>query len=544
MRKENIYIMGHKNPDTDSICSAIAYAELKKRMGFNAIPVRLGEINRETEFVLNYFNVNVPQLLTDVRTQVSDLNIDIVNPASADISIRTAWMIMNKNNIKTLPIVDESERFSGIVTLSNITNKYMDALDNNVICASKTPLRNILETVNAKLVCGTQADFNITGKVVVGATTSEEMEPFIEDGSIVITGNRLDNQRKAIECGANCLIITCSSQIEEEILELAQKNKCIIMVTSIDTFTTARLINQSIPVSYVMTKDNLISFNLDDFVDDIKEKMLQTRFRNYVVVDNSNRLKGLISRYHLISQRKKKVILVDHNEKAQTVKGIEEAEILEIIDHHRLGDIQTGTPIYFKNEPVGSTATIIANMYFENGISPTKSTAGLLCAAILSDTLEYKSPTSTYMDKMTAEKLSEAAGIEISEFAIAMFKAGSSLVGKTPEEIFYQDFKEFNFAKYKIGISQILTMDMESLKESKEELIDYMKYVNKDNSYNLLILLVTDILNNGSEFLYVGKEKELIEKAFNVKLGENSVYIPEIVSRKKQVVPFISGAIE
>lgn len=542
--KNIIYITGHRNPDTDSICSAIAYAELKKKLGFNTIPVRLGDINRETEFVLDYFNVKIPLYLSNVKTQVSDLNIDIVNPASANISIRTAWMLMRKNNIKTLPIVDENERFLGIVTLSDITNKYMDTLENNIIASSKTPLHNIVETLNAKLAYGNQADFKTTGKVVIAAATPEEMEPFIEEGSIVITANRSDIQYKAVEYGANCIIITCGGEVDEDVLEIAQKNKCIIMVTLLDTFTAARLINQSIPVHFIMSQENIISFNADDFLDDIKEKMLQTRFRNYPVVDDRNKLKGLISRYHFISQRKKKVILVDHNEKSQTINGVEEAEILEIIDHHRVGDIQTGNPIYFKNEPVGSTATIIANIYFENGISPSKSIAGILCAAILSDTIQFKSPTSTYMDQITAERLSEMAGIDMDEFTFAMFKAGSSLQGKTPKEIFNQDFKAYNLGKYKIGISQIHTMDMESLQEIKQPLIDYMSDVCDEQHYNLLILLVTDILNEGSEFLYVGKNKGLIEKAFNVKLGENSVYISGIVSRKKQVVPFISLAAE
>ncbi len=542
--KDIIYITGHRNPDTDSICSAIAYAELKKKLGSNAIPVRLGDINRETEFVLDYFNVRVPRYLSNVKTQVSDLNIDIVNPASANISIRTAWMIMRKNNIKTLPIVDENERFLGIVTLSDITNRYMDTLENNIIAASKTPLHNIVETLNAKLAYGSQSEFKTTGKVVIAAAKSEEMESFMEEGCIVITANRSDVQYKAVEYGANCIIITCGDKVDEDVLEMARINKCIIMVTPLDTFTAARLINQSIPVHFIMSQENIISFNVDDFLDDIKEKMLQTRFRNYPVVDDRNRLKGLISRYHFISQRKKKVILVDHNEKSQTINGIEEAEILEIIDHHRVGDIQTGQPIYFKNEPVGSTATIVSNIYFENGISPSKSISGILCGAILSDTIQFKSPTSTYMDQITAEKLSELAGIDIDEFAFSMFKAGSSLQGKTPKEIFNQDFKAYNLGKYKIGISQIHTMDMDSLQESKGALIDYMNDVCGDQDYNLLILLVTDILKEGSELLYVGADKGLIEKAFNVQLGENSVYISGIVSRKKQVVPFISLAVE
>ena len=539
-----IYITGHKNPDTDSICSAIAYAELKKKLGHNAVAARLGDINRETEFILNYFGVPAPEYLPTVKTQVSDLNIDNVIPVSPDVSIKTAWMLMKKNNIKTLPVVDENERLIGIVTPSDITNKYMDALENNIIAASKTPLRNIVETLNAKIVCGSQKDFKTSGKVVVAALTPEQSKSFIDKGDIVITGNRTDSQLIAIESGANLIIVTGGCEVEKEVIEAAKKANCILMITPNDTFSTSRLINQSIPVEYVMTTENIISFNLDDFVDEIKDKMLQTRYRNYCVVDENNRVKGLVSRYHLISQRKKKVILMDHNERGQSVHGIDEAEILEIIDHHRIADIQTGRPIYFRNEPVGSTSTIVANIYFENGVRPTKSIAGILCAAILSDTLKFKSPTCTFIDKMTAERLAEIAGIDIDSFALEMFKAGSSLNGRTPEEIFYQDFKDFSLGKYKIGIGQVSTMDTDSITSVKEELLKYMEKVYKDKNYNLVIIMLTDIIKEGSELLFVGEDRELIARAFNVEPGENSVYLPGVVSRKKQVVPPLSAAIQ
>lgn len=541
---ETIYVIGHKNPDTDSICSVIAYAELKNRLGCNAVPVRLGEINRETNFVLKHFGVNVPSEISNVKTQVADLNMDIVNTASLDISVRTAWMIMNQNNIKTLPVVDENGRFLGLVTLSDITEKYMDILEYNIISNSKTPLQNIVDTLKGQVVQGSEEDFRTSGKVVIAAAPPEEMGPFIQTGDIVITGNREDSQYKVIEHGANCIIITCGGLAQKKVLELAARTKCVVIETSIDTYTAARLINQSIPVSYLMTQKDIVSFHMDDYVDDIKDRMLQTRFRSYPVIDDTNKFIGLISRYHLISQRKKKVILLDHNEKSQTVNGIEEAEILEIIDHHRVGDVQTVNPIYFKNEPLGSTSTIVANMFFENGITPYKNIAGILCAAIISDTINFKSPTSTYKDRITAEKLGRLAGMDIEEFSAAMFKAGTSLQGKLPWEIFYQDFKEYELGKYKIGISQIHTMDMESLDDSKPALIEYMNRVCLEKEYDLIVLMVTDILHQGSEFLFVGEEHGLIEKTFNVKLGKNQVFIPGIVSRKKQVVPQISLAVE
>lgn len=544
MKKDTVYIFGHKNPDTDSICAAIAYAELKRKLGIDAEPLRLGDINLETKFVLNYFDIKAPDLLHTVKTQVSDLNIDIVNPVSEEISVKTAWNIMKKNNLKSLPVVDEGERLRGVVTLSDITAKYMDALDNNTIASSNTSLDNIVETLSAKLVYGSQSDFKTTGKIVVTAMNPEDMGSYIEPGDIAITGNRNDSQLKAIELGANMIIVTNGREISQEVLEVAKSRNCIVLQTPSDTFTTARLINQSLPVSYIMTTRNIAKFNIDDFVDDIKDKMLQTRYRSYPVVDDNDRIKGLISRYHLISKRKKKVILLDHNERTQTVNGIEEAELLEIIDHHRLGDIQTANPIYFKNEPVGSTSTIIANLFFDSGIRPGKSIAGIMCAAILSDTIRFKSPTCTYTDKITAEKLAEIAGIDMEHFALEMFKAGSTLQGKTPREILHQDFKEYKFGKYKIGIGQVNTMDLESLEKIKKELIDYMDTVCHDQSFSLLLLLVTDILDEGSELLFAGEHKELISSAFNVEISENNIYLKGIVSRKKQVVPNLSSAVE
>ncbi|MDD2233802.1 MAG: putative manganese-dependent inorganic diphosphatase [Desulfitobacteriaceae bacterium] len=538
-----IFFIGHKNPDTDSICSVIAYAELKKKLGVIAIPTRLGDINRETEFVLKHFEVKVPDLLETVKTQVSDLNIDQAFPVSPDISIKTAWNLMKKNNIQTIPVVDDQERLLGIVTLSDITNKYMDALDNFTIATTKTTLRNIVETLNAKLICGSQEYFKTTGKVVVAAASPEDLPTFVETGDIVITGNRLDNQLKALNCGANCLILTCGGNPAQELIDEASNKNIVLMTTPIDTFTTARLINQSIPVDAIMSGENLIKFNIDDFIDDIRDKMLKTRYRNYPVTDDNNHIKGFISRYHLISQRKKSVILLDHNEKSQTVNGIEEAEILEIIDHHRLGDIQTASPIFVRNEPLGSTSTIVANIYFEMGIRPTKRIAGILCSAILSDTIKFKSPTSTYTDKITAEKLAEIAGIsDIDEYANLMFKEGSSLQGKTLREIFYQDYKDYSFGKYKIGISQVFTQDREKVAELKESLISFMKQLCSEKGSHLLMLFVTDIPNQASELLYAGEAKELISLAFNVDVKENSVNLPGVVSRKKQVIPFISSA--
>jgi manganese-dependent inorganic pyrophosphatase len=540
--QELIYIFGHRNPDTDSICSAIAYAELQKKLGFNARPFRLGDLNRETEYVLKYFDLLTPEYLETVKTQITDLDLDQINPASPDISVKVAWGLMKKHNFKVLPVVDDEARLLGVVTLSDLTNKYMDTLEDNIIASSKTPLENILETINAVLATGSPKDFNTTGKVVVAAMQPDEMDPFIEKGDIVLAGNRVDNQMRAVELGANCLILTCGCPAEPEVLALAQTKGCLVMLTQIDTFNTARLINQSVPIGYSMTTANLVYFNINDFVDDIKEKMLQTRFRSYPVVDDQDRVKGFISRYHLISRRRKSVILVDHNEKSQTVDGIEQAEILEIIDHHRVGDIQTGNPIYVSNEPVGSTATIIANKFFSSGLRPSRKIAGILCAAILSDTLKFKSPTCTHYDRITATKLAEIATIELEEFAGLMFKKGTSLEGKSVQQILTQDLKIYHFGKYKIGIGQINTTDNESLLKLEADLTKHMNQVCQESQYHLLLLMATDIINEASTVFFAGTDKTLLTKAFEVNLGKSSVVLPGVISRKKQVVPNLAHA--
>ena len=541
--KDIIYISGHKNPDTDSICSALAYAEFKNKTGsITAVPVRLGELNRETQFVLDYFDVKPPELIETVRAQIQDLKFDSVAPICPDISLKMAWSIMKKNNVKTLPVVDENDKLIGLASLSNITSSYMDIWDNNILSKSGTTLENIVETLSAKCIYVSEKINNLTGKIVVTAMQPESAREIIDEGDIVICGDREDAQETILDCKASLMIITGKHEVTEKIIEKAKSIACSIIMTPYDTFTAARLIPQSVPVSYVMTKDNLVLFNNEDLVDEAREIMLKTRFRSYPVVDNNNKILGSISRYHLISKTKKKVILVDHNERTQSIPGLEDSELLEVIDHHRIGDIQTGSPIYFRNEPVGCTATIIASIFFENGIRPSKKIAGLLCSAIISDTLLFKSPTSTATDKLMLRRLAEIANIDPEKFAQDMFKAGTSLQGKTLDEIFNQDFKIFNIGSLKVGVGQVTTMDTEGFASMKKDMIKYMEHRANDESFNLLILMVTDLLKDGSELLVAGDEKYLINKAFNVQLKENCVYMPGLMSRKKQVIPPLTNA--
>ncbi len=542
--KDTVYITGHRNPDSDSICAALAYAEYKNKTGSeNYVPVRLGEINRETYFILAYFGVDAPQYIENVRLQVSDLNIDKIAPIASDITLKMAWNIMRMNNIKSLPVVDENETLNGVVSVSNVTESYMDVWDNMILGKSKVTVNNLLDTLTGQLVHLDKDRKHFYGKIYALSAAPDEVGKIIEEGDIVISGNRREALEGAIERKVSLIIITGSGEIDEDLLAKAEENRITIISTPYDTYTSSRLISQAVPVSYVMTKDSIIYFSSDDYIGDIRNTMAETRFRSYPVVNEESKVVGTISRFHLISEKKKKVILVDHNEKGQSVEGLNEAEILEIIDHHRVADVATTTPIFFRNEPVGSTSTIVANIFFENGIRPSKKTAGLLAAAIISDTLLFKSPTSTNVDRLVLERLAKIADIDVEEFALEMFKYGTSLAGKTPEEILKQDFKVFTYDNSKIGVSQVYTMDAESLDDLKETIISAMEQMTKDEGFSLQLLIVTDIYKEGSEFIVVGKQKDVVNKAFGVQMKGNSVYIPGILSRKKQVIPPISSVI-
>ncbi len=542
--KETIYITGHKNPDSDSICAALAYAEYKNTNGeVNAIPVRLGAINRETKFILDYFGVDAPILIETVRLSVEDLNFDKIAPVSSEVSMRMALELMKKNNVNSLPVVDENEQLIGIATISDIVESYLEAWDNTILGRSSTTIDNIIDTLSAKSINVPKNTKAINGKILVLAMEPKSVIEYIEENDIVICGDRKDVQELAINSNISLMIITGNVSIDEEIIELAKEKEVTMILTPYDTFTASRLISQSVPIKHVMSTDNLVVFSYDDLVDDVKVQMSQTRYRSYPVINDDNKVAGLISRYHLISSMKKKVILVDHNERSQSVDGLEECEILEIIDHHRVADVFTGNPIYFRNEPVGSTSTIIASILFENGRRPSKKMAGVLAAAIISDTLLFKSPTSTNTDRIVLERLARIADLDVEKFAMEMFKAGTSLVGKTPQELLAQDFKTFTIGEDKIGIAQVYTMDPDSLKDMKNELVLLMEDRAEELEYSIFILMLTDIFAQASEMVVVGHNKELIAQAFGKKLIGNSFYAQGILSRKKQVVPPITNAL-
>lgn len=543
MNREKIYIFGHKNPDSDSICSAIGYAEYKRGNGeIEPIPIRLGEINRETKYILDYFGVKYPELMKTVRLSVEDLHFDNTAPVSQDISIGMALNLMNKNSGNSLPVVDENEQLIGMVTVSDIIQSYIDVWDNSILGKSDTGIENIIDTLAGIPLNIPKEIKRFDGKILVLAMELDHIKDYIESHDIVICGDRKDIQRAALETDISLMIISGGGEIDRELREVGEKNNIAIISTPHDTFTASRLITQSIPVKHVMTSSGLVEFNLDDLVDDVKVQMSQTRYRSYPVTDHENKVVGTISRYHLISSMKKKVILVDHNERSQSIDGLEDAEILEIIDHHRVADVFTGSPIYFRNEPVGSTCTIVASIMFENGRIPSKKIAGILAAGIISDTLLFRSPTSTQVDKMVLNRLAKIADMDVEKFALDMFKAGTSLIGRTPEEILSQDLKSFNINDFKIGIAQVYTMDPESLEGMRDDLIAEMDRKKDTLKYHTFMLVLTDIFKEASEVLIVGENKEAIANAFNKKLENNSFYA-DVVSRKKQIVPPITNAI-
>ena len=540
--KDTIYITGHKNPDSDSICAALAYAEYKNgNADVNAIPMRLGDINLETKFILDYFGVEAPPLVETLRLSVEDLNFDRVAPVSPDISLRMALNIMKKDNINSLPVVDDEEKLLGIVTVSDIIQNYIDVWDNTILGKSETTIDNIIDTLSATPINISKNNRAFLGKISILAMDIHSIKDNDYENDIIICGNRKDVQEFAINSNISLMIIVGNGSLDEDLLNLAYDKDITIISTPYDTFMCSRLITQSAPIKYSMTTENIIKFSLDELVDDVRVQMSQTRYRGYPVVDDNNKVVGLLSRYHLISSMKKKVILVDHNERSQSVDGLEESEILEIIDHHRVADVFTGSPIYFRNEPVGSTSTIIANIFFENGRRPSKKIAGLLAAAIISDTLLLKSPTSTNIDKMMLERLSRIAELDVEKFAIEMFKAGTSLTGKSPHELLNQDLKTFTIKDDKIGISQVYTMDAESLKDMREDLLSQMESKAHEIGYSIYILMLTDIFNEASEMIVVGEHKSLVAKSFGKTLVNNSFYASGVLSRKKQVVPPITN---
>ena len=540
-------VIGHRNPDTDSICSAICYANLKQAVtGEEYMPARAGHVNGETQFVLDYFGAEEPQLVEDVRTQVRDIEIRKTKGVADNISLKRAWNIMQENNVVTIPSVRPDGTLEGLITVGDITKTYMNIYDSSILSKANTQYSNIIETLEAELIIGSAEAYFDQGKVLIAAANPDLMEFYIEPHDLVILGNRYESQLCAIEMGADCIIVCEGAAVSMTIKKIAQERGCTIIATTYDTYTAARLINQSMPISYFMTREHLITFNSDDYIDEIREVMASKRHRDFPILDKDGYYLGMISRRNLLGAKGKQVILVDHNEKNQAVAGIENAEILEIIDHHRLGTIQTMSPVFFRNQPLGCTATIIYQMYQEAGIKVEPKIAGLLCSAIVSDTLLFRSPTCTPVDEMAARALADIAGIDIEKYAMEMFSAGSNLKDKSDEEIFYQDFKRFTSGKVTIGVGQITSLNGGELDKLKGRMEAFMEKALENNGLNMIFFMLTNILTETTELICEGQGAlQLAGKAFHQDielleeegLKEPVLRLPGVVSRKKQLIP-------
>ena len=544
--QERIFVIGHKNPDTDSICSAIAYADIKNRTSQKVkyVAKRAGQINEETEYVLNRFGMQPPGYLSNIGTQVKDMDIRMSPEADKSMSLKNAWDLMMEKSIVSLPIRDREGQLEGLITIGDIAKTYMDTTDSYLLSRAKTQYRRIAETIGGTVIEGNEHGYFANGKVMVGTANPEMLKSYVEEDDLIIMGDREEDHLQAIAQNVSGIIVGMGIEVTEKVIKLAHERQIIIIRSPYDTFTIARLINQSIPVKYIMKTNNLVTFSTEDFTDDIQNEMIKHRHRAFPVINKKGKCIGTISRRNFLDMHKKKVALVDHNEKDQAVDNIEKAEIVEIIDHHKLGSLETMTPISFRNQPVGCTATILYEMYGEQKLEISPTIAGLLCAAIISDTLMFRSPTCTLSDKMAAGALALIAGIDIEKFAREMFKAGSNLKDKSPEEIFYQDYKKFIAeGDINFGVGQISSMDTEELAVIKERLVPFMVSECGRHGVTRVYFMLTNIIEESTELLYYGDGSEEMAKiAFHMDPVDGAFDLKGVVSRKKQLIPALMEA--
>lgn len=537
---KKVWVVGHKNPDTDSICAAISYAYLKNQSGDKKTYVakRAGAVNEETRYVLERFGVEEPPLVSYAGAQIKDINIRKTAGVSNQISLKRAWELMKKLEVVTLPVTNQFGKLEGVIVTKDIATSYMDVLDNCVLSKARTQYKTIAETIDGEVYAGNEHAHFVRGKVVIATSNPEYMADYIEDDDLVILGDREEAQMQAIRSNASCIIIGGGLEVAEEVKKLAEKRDCVIITTPFDTFSVARLINQSMPIKQYMTRRELVTFDIGDYVDDVKDVMSRVRHRDFPVLGSNGNYVGMISRRNLMNMQKKQIILVDHNEKSQAVDGIGEAEILEIIDHHRLGSLETVSPVYFRNQPLGCTSTIIYQMYQEQRVEIPKEIAGLLLSAIISDTLMFRSPTCTPLDKSVAKRLAEIADVDIEDHAKKMFRAGSDFKNKTTEEIFYQDFKIFHTEDCDFGVAQISAMSGEELEQIGEQLRPFLPQVLGEKRLNMVYVMLTDILEESSKIIFAGEDAgKILAHAFKKQEDADGILLDGIISRKKQMIP-------
>lgn len=540
-----VVVIGHRNPDTDSICSAIAYAELKNRTSTLVCePRRAGKMNQETEFVLKKFGVTPPRMCTDVNPKIRDVDYREMPGIPGSTSLRRAWKIMRDQQIDTLSITSEDNELEGIITVKDLATANMDVFDTAVLAKSRTSYKNILETLNGTMVVGDADAVCTTGHIKIGTATPEMLESSVEKGDIVILSNRYESQLCAIEKEASLLIICNGAKVGRTIQRIADETGVAIMTTPVDTYAAGKLISQCAPISYYMTRDDILKFTLVTPVADVLRVMAKVRHRYFPILDEEGKYCGMVSRRNVIALRKRRIILVDHNEATQAVEGFDQAEILEIIDHHRIGSLETSGPVYFRNQPVGCTATIITQMYDENGVDIPPQIAGLLLAAILSDTLAFRSPTCTPVDENTAKRLAKIAGVDIEEFSTEMFEAGEKLDGKTPEEVFLQDFKVFMCGDIRFGVAQGSYMTRKNLQAAQALLQPYLEEARNKQNVEDLYMLLTDVPKEESVVICTGRyAAEVLSNGFESRpAADGSWTLPGVVSRKKQFIPAMMSA--
>ena len=540
-----VVVIGHRNPDTDSICSAIAYAELKNRTSTLVCePRRAGKMNQETEFVLKKFGVTSPRMCTDVNPKIRDVDYREMPGIPGSTSLRRAWKIMRDQQIDTLSITSADNELEGIITVKDLATANMDVFDTAVLAKSRTSYKNILETLNGTMVVGDADAVCTTGHIKIGTATPELLESSVEKGDIVILSNRYESQLCAIEKEASLLIICNGAKVGRTIQRIADETGVAIMTTPVDTYAAGKLISQCAPISYYMTRDNILKFTLVTPVADVLRVMAKVRHRYFPILDEDGKYCGMVSRRNVIALRKRRIILVDHNEATQAVEGFDQAEILEIIDHHRIGSLETSGPVYFRNQPVGCTATIITQMYDENGVDIPPQIAGLLLAAILSDTLAFRSPTCTPVDENAAKRLAKIAGVDIEEFSTEMFEAGEKLDGKTPEEVFLQDFKVFMCGDIRFGVAQGSYMTRKNLQAAQALLQPYLEEARNKQNVEDLYMLLTDVPKEESVVICTGRyAAEVLSNGFESRpAADGSWTLPGVVSRKKQFIPAMMSA--
>ena len=540
-----VVVIGHRNPDTDSICSAIAYAELKnKTSDLVCEPRRAGKMNQETEFVLKKFGVKPPRMCTDVNPKIRDVDYREMPGIPGSTSLRKAWEIMRDKQIDTLPVTSPDNELEGVITVKDIATANMDVFDTGILAKSQTTYRNILETLGGTMVVGREDDVCTTGHIRIGTATPEMLENTVEKGDIVILTNRYESQLCAIEKEASLLIICNGAKVGHTIQRIAEEMGVAIMSAPVDTYAAGKLISQCAPISYYMTRSDIMKFTLVTPVADVTRVMAKVRHRYFPILDEDGKYCGMVSRRNIINLQKRRIILVDHNEATQAVEGFDQAEILEIIDHHRIGSLETSGPVYFRNQPVGCTATIITQMYDENGMEIPPQIAGLLLAAILSDTLVFRSPTCTPLDEALAKRLAKIAGVDIDEFASEMFEAGEKLDGKTAEEVFLQDFKVFMCGDIRFGVAQGSYMTRKNLLAAEALLQPYLEEARNKQNVEDIYMLLTDVPKEESVVISDGRyASEVLSDGFETQPAEDGSFtLPGVVSRKKQFIPALMTA--